>query len=142
MTKLRSSSEKIRKYILTNVGKHPSDIASIAAKKFEISRQAVNKHLQRLVDENCLAVEGKTRSRIYKLRAMVQWNGDFRITKTLAEDVVWREELQPKMGVMPDNVIDIWHYGFTEMFNNVIDLNFGAILIISMMKLYSFLVLK
>lgn len=121
MSKLRSRGELIRKFILTNVNKYPSDITSITSKKFDITRQAVNKHLKRLVDEECLTVNGKTRSRIYKLRPMVQWGENFKITENLAEDIVWRNELQPKMGVMPDNVIEIWHYGFTEMFNNAID---------------------
>lgn len=132
MTKLRSRGEKIRKFILTNVEKHPSDIASTTSRKFDITRQAVNKHLKRLVDEECLAVEGKTRSRTYKLRPMVQWTGNFRITENLAEDIVWREEIRPKMGAMPDNVIDIWHYGITEMFNNAIDHSDGAKIIVQL----------
>lgn len=130
MTKLRSRGEKIRKYILTNVGKHPADIASTTSKKFDITRQAVNKHLKRLVDEDCLTVAGKTRSRVYKLRPMVQWTGNFGITAKLAEDVVWRNDIQPKMGIMPDNVMDIWHYGFTEMFNNAIDHSDGDKIIV------------
>jgi hypothetical protein len=132
MAKLRIRGETIRKFILNQVEKYPSNIASVTADKFDISRQAVNKHLKRLVDEECLGVEGKTRSRVYKLRPMVQWTGNFLVTEKLAEDVVWRNDVEPRMGEMPDNVMDIWHYGFTEMFNNAIDHSGGTNIVVQL----------
>ena len=37
------------------------------------------------------------------------------------EDVIWREQVRPLLGTLRNNVVDICHHGFTEMFNNVID---------------------
>ena len=41
------------------------------------------------------------------------------------EDVVWRSDIRPLLGDLPQNVIDIWQYGFTEMFNNAIEHSAG-----------------
>ena len=48
------------------------------------------------------------------------------ILSTIApEDVVWRSDIRPLLGDLPQNVIDIWQYGFTEMFNNAIEHSVG-----------------
>jgi hypothetical protein len=52
---------------------------------------------------------------------VLEWNKQYALDATLAEDVVWRVDVAPQLGPLPDNVSGIWHYGFTEMFNNVID---------------------
>jgi hypothetical protein len=56
----------------------------------------------------------------------VEWRHSYQITPELAEDVVWREDVIPILGVLPENVLDIWHYCFTEMFNNAIDHSGGT----------------
>jgi len=130
MSKLRARGEAVRKFILQKVEKHPKDIATVTAEKFEISRQAVNKHLSRLVEEDCLSVQGKTRSKTYKLRPQLEWTGSFLIADGLEEDIIWRSEVEPRLGKMPDNVSDIWNYGFTEMFNNAIDHSNGTTILV------------
>jgi anti-sigma regulatory factor (Ser/Thr protein kinase) len=121
MTKARSRGEQIRRFIVSHVEKHPTDIARFAAEHFGITRQAVNKHLQRLVEERALVSDGKTRNRVYRLYALVQWLKEYELNDSLAEDIVWRSDVEPSLGQLPANARDIWHYGFTEMFNNAID---------------------
>jgi anti-sigma regulatory factor (Ser/Thr protein kinase) len=121
MTRVRARGEDIRRYILENVEKHPADIAKVTSKHFGISRQAANKHLQRLTSEGALAESGQTRNRRYKLSALSEWRKAFPITPGLAEDLIWRSDIREVLGQLPENVLDIWHYGFTEMFNNAID---------------------
>ena len=121
MTGLRARGESIRKYILGNVGKHPADIAKRTALHFEVSRQAVNKHLKKLTDEKCLKESGNTRNRTYVPATLSEWKKLFYITPDLAEDVVWRNDIRATLGNLPANVMNIWHHGFTEMFNNAID---------------------
>ncbi|MEE9424872.1 MAG: DUF4325 domain-containing protein [Methylococcales bacterium] len=133
MSILRTRGEAIRKYILNSVGKYPIDITRVTAEKFDISRQAVNKHLKRLVEEESLILHGKTKSRVYKLRPLLDCSETFSITSKLAEDVIWRNKVEPRMGKMPDNVNDIWHYGFTEMFNNAIDHSEGKVILIHLL---------
>lgn len=134
MTRVRSRGENIRRFAINNVEKHPRDIAKITADKFGITRQAVNKHLKKLVDEHALVPRGNTRNLSYHLRPLVEWSKTYPLTGTLAEDIVWREDVAPSLGQLPDNVIDIWHYGFTEMFNNAIDHSSGTVIVIQLRK--------
>lgn len=132
--KIRARGEQVRRYIIENVEEYPKNIAKLAAEKFNISRQAVNKHIQNLVLEGIIAVQGSTRSRTYKLCSLDQWNKTFHIVPGLAEDVVWRTDILPSLGNLPENIIDIWHYGFTEMFNNAIDHSAGTLIYIQLTK--------
>src|SRR5688572_8755987 len=115
MTKVRARGEDIRKFILNHVEKHPADISRLTAKHYGITRQAVNKHLQKLAAEHALAETGHTRNRTYKLAPLLEWKHVYKISSGLAEDLVWRNDIRIVLGNMPENVIDIWQYGFTEM---------------------------
>ncbi len=126
MTRVRTRGEEIRHFILQNVEKHPSDITRLTAEHFSITRQAVNKHLQRLTAELALSEVGHTRNRSYKLAPLSEWRKDYQISADLAEDLVWKNDVKSVVGQLPENVLDIWHYGFTEMFNNAIDHSGGS----------------
>ncbi|MEO0768411.1 MAG: DUF4325 domain-containing protein [Cyanobacteria bacterium J06649_4] len=134
MSKLRARGERIRTFILENVEQYPDSIAQVAATEFDISRQAINKHLKRLVEEGSLVVQGKTRSRRYNLKPLIEWTDHFEIEPNLAEDIIWSQEIEPHLGAMPDNVMAIWNYGFTEMFNNAIDHSEGSVISVSLSK--------
>lgn len=121
MTKVRERGENVRRFILEHTEKHPTDISRVTSDHFQISRQAVNVHLKKLISENVLSETGKTRGRSYKLCPLVEWRGHYQISSELAEDVVWRNDIVLVLGQLPDNVMSIWHYGFTEMFNNAMD---------------------
>lgn len=126
MTRVRARGEDIRHFIVANVQKHPSDIAKVTAARFDITRQAANKHLKRLVAEKVLSERGKTRNRTYELSPLVESRTSYAITTDLAEDLVWKNDIVPRLGSLPENVRDIWHYGFTEMLNNAIDHSEGS----------------
>lgn len=126
MTKARARGEDVRSYILNNVERHPSDIARVTASQFDITRQAVNKHLQRLIAEKALSRSGSTRSSIYLLTTLENWDRQYQIVHGLAEDIVWRDDVRPHLEHLPGNVLSLWHHGFTEMFNNAIDHSEGT----------------
>src|SRR5580698_2035729 len=128
MRKIRARGEDVRRFILDHVDKHPADISKMTAAHFGITRQAVNKHLQRLTTEQALAESGHTRNRVYKLTPQLEWKHTYNIIPNLAEDLVWRNDVSKVLGNMPDNVQNIWHYGFTEMFNNAIDHSDGSMI--------------
>jgi len=121
MTGVRARGEDVRRFILQNVESHPNDIAKVAAKKFGVTRQAINKHLQRLVAERAISEPGQTRNRAYQLATLSVWSKSHQIEPGLAEDTVWRDEVRQVLGELPDNVIGIWQHGFTEIFNNALD---------------------
>jgi anti-sigma regulatory factor (Ser/Thr protein kinase) len=134
MNRVRARGEDVRRFILDHVEKHPQDISKMTSEHFGITRQAVNKHLQRLTAEHALAETGKTRNRSYKLSPLVEWQARFEITPDLAEDIVWTDEVRSVLGQLPDNVMDIWHYGFTEMLNNAIDHSGGTNILLRVKK--------
>lgn len=126
MTTVRLRGEVVRKFIVDNLDKYPKDIVRISSEKFACSRQAIHKHIQRLIDEGAITQEGQTRSKTYRLAPLVSWHKQYVLGKGVTEDQVWREDVAPSLGKLPDNVIGIWHYGFTEMFNNAIDHSGGS----------------
>lgn len=134
MSVIRKSSEDYRTFILANVEKYPSEISKKVSEKFNISRQAANKHLQKLVEENVLEIEGKTKARVYTLKAQVAFVKKYILGKGIAEDIVWLQDIRPRLGKLPDNVMNIWDYCFTEMFNNVIDHSSGSFVIVRVSK--------
>lgn len=134
MRKVRARGEDIRKFIIDHVEKHPTDVSKLTAQHFAITRQAVNKHLQRLTAEHALLESGQTRNRIYKLTPLLEWSHVYKILPKLAEDLIWREDVQAVLGSLPENVLNIWHYGFTEMFNNAIDHSSGSEIVVKLIK--------
>jgi hypothetical protein len=126
MTKrVRARGEDVRTFILANIENHPDDVVKMTAEHYGITRQAVNKHLLKLTSEGAL-VKSTIHPRNYELTPLVEWRHSYQITPELAEDVVWREDVIPILGVLPESVLDIWHYCFTEMFNNAIDHSGGT----------------
>src|SRR2546425_3670961 len=134
MTRVRSRGEDIRRFILEKAEKHPRDLSRVTAEHFGITRQAVNKHLQRLTAERALVSSGHTRSQSYKLSPISEWRDDYEISPELAEDVVWTNDILPVIGQQPENVLDIWRFCFTEMFNNAIDHSGGTSILVHILK--------
>jgi len=134
MVRIRARGEDIRRFILEHVERHPNDVSKVAAKRFDITRQAINKHLRRLVYEKSLTETGETRKRIYKLAPLSEWRKVYQNSPSLEEHVLWDQDVGPILGAMPENVIDIWHYGFTEMLNNAKDHSGGSMIVVAIAK--------
>ncbi len=117
----KAKSKDVSYFILMNVSDNPRKISKITAEKFGISRQAVNRYIQKLIKEGRLEATGKTRDRIYKLKPILIKDHTLNITPDLEEDRIWRNDVSDLITFLPDNVLEIFHYGFTEMFNNVLD---------------------
>ncbi len=125
MKKIRG--EEVRTFILENIPEAPGTIAKLTADTFGITRQAVNKHLKVLLAANLILQEGQTRNCIYKLNSTLnKFLKEYVISENLAEDVVWQQDALPLLRELPKNVLNICHYGFTEMFNNAIDHSEGS----------------
>ena len=134
MTKVRAGGEAIRKFIIESLGEHPRDIVRLTAEKFGCTRQAVHKHLQRLIADGSVTENGQTRNKTYHLAPLAKWSKQYLLAHGLAEDAVWRNDIAELLGKLPENVLNIWHYGFTEMFNNVIDHSGATVVSISLTK--------
>jgi anti-sigma regulatory factor (Ser/Thr protein kinase) len=132
--RLRARGEEIRGFILSEIERHPRDIANIIAERFNISRQAAHKHLANLVAQGALVPEGKTRHRRYKLAALLEWRHLYYLKSGVTEDIVWSRDVAPVLGSLPRNVMDIWHFCITEMFNNAIDHSEGETALIQIAR--------
>ncbi|MEE8515361.1 MAG: ArsR family transcriptional regulator, partial [Alphaproteobacteria bacterium] len=127
----------VREFILRNVAEHPGNISSLAAKQFGLSRVAITRYAKRLIEEGLLTATGKTRARRYALKNTV--NLRFRITEITRhsdEDVIWRFRILPEIRNLDQNIVDLCHYGFTEMYNNVIDHSLSDDAIVSFQQNY------
>lgn len=134
MSRVRIRGEEVRRFILDNIEAHHADISKLTANHFDVSRQAINKHLQRLAREGSLRNSGKTRSRSYVLAPLVEWSQLYELSPQLEEDVVWARDISAVLGDQPENVRDIWQYGFTEMFNNARDHSGGSTVFVAVKK--------
>lgn len=121
-----SQSKRIREYLITSASLLTRGLAVEAAEQFGISRQAAHKHLKALVDSGVLVATGATRGRQYRLAVKDRVLFKKPITRSLEEDAVWAQEVRPHMEGVPENVMRICHYGFTEMLNNVVDHSEGT----------------
>lgn len=121
MTKYRKQTHNIHTFILSNVDKHPKDITTLTADKFGISRTAVLRHINTLIDKGLLNAIGKTKDRHYALKSIVEKDFNFKITPDISEDKIWRENIHPLLNNATSNALTICQYAFTEMMNNVID---------------------
>lgn len=134
MVGIRARGEAIRGFILDNVEDHPRDIVRLTAEKFGISRQAVNEHISRLIRQRSIVAKGKTRKRAYALHPVLDWEQKYPLNNGLEEDVLWRQAFAPRLVNIPDNALNIWNYGVTEMVNNAIDHSEGSDLHVSITR--------
>lgn len=122
---MRERTAEIRNFILRLCRKKARNVAADTAKHFGISRQAANRHLHALESGGMVASSGSRSAKISWLLPLVEKSWQFRLSG-LREDVVWLEILSPLLSDLPENVVDMWHYGVTEMVNNAIDHSEGT----------------
>ena len=115
--------------ILEYIRNEGASSGSRIADHIGVSRQAVNKHLQVLVQDGTLTKQGKTRGAVY---GIFEANSDSQSVSTLTrefslagleEDTVFTDfslalNLQSELN---QNAYAIFRYAFTEMLNNAID---------------------
>ncbi len=125
MPQITKKTQRIRSFLLKNIPDHPKDAATLACDKFGISRQSINRHLHALMKQGLVTASGNTRQRSYQLATLFSEIFEVAIAD-LKEDVLWQKRAAPLLKDLPQNVLHIWHYGFTEMVNNVIDHSGGT----------------
>ena len=94
---------------------------------FGITRQAVNRHVRQLIDQGHVEGEGSTRRRTLRL-VEHQILDLTRPIRGLEEDLLWSSAVGRIFSGLSESVRAIWHYGFTEMVNNVADHSGGTTL--------------
>jgi DNA-binding transcriptional ArsR family regulator len=115
----------IRRLILTELERHPDDIAKVAAEHFGITRQAVHRHLDSLLKDGLIEATGRTRRKRYTLKYEIVKEA-LSLKGNRDEDRVWRMLVEPHLMGLSENVLRICQYGFTAIFNNAIEHSEGS----------------
>lgn len=111
----------VRAWLLDEVKKDRGhDLAARASERFESTRQAIGRHLKKLVADGVLVASGRTRNRSYRFAVMGRVSQDYP-TAGLQEHEVWAQDIAPILNGVGKNVLEICEYGVTEILNNAID---------------------
>ena len=130
MTK-RIPEKEIRDYILDNLEETPLSITKLVSVKFGTSRQVVHYHLKKMEKEGLISSTGTTRNKRFFVKPVHEIGFELDIISGLEEHKVWKERIEPLLKGYKSNVVSISNYGFTEMFNNVIDHSEGSSVLLS-----------
>lgn len=120
------SGNQIYEFIILNVEDNPNSISHMVTEEFGISRQSAYRYFKKLTKDGILIPKGNTRNRTYEIKPIVEKTFPMPINTSVEDDMVWRENLIPLLKGVKPNVMGICQYGFTEMFNNVIDHSEGS----------------
>jgi len=118
---MRPPSEHIKKFILDNLSSHRKDIIHTAITKFGVSRQAVLKHMNALIDDNQVIAYGKTRDRFYELGAQVNFSKTISINDDFSMDNILKNNIMPHLINLKKNICNICQYSIEALINNIID---------------------
>jgi anti-sigma regulatory factor (Ser/Thr protein kinase) len=121
MSIAKRKTSEIHNFILSNIEKNPKNITTITANHFNLSRNAVLRHIHQLVNSKYISAKGVTKNRSYSLAPVKSKKIKIPLTPDLTEDGIWRDHVSPLFSELPGNVKSICQYGFTEMVNNVLD---------------------
>lgn len=130
---VESVEMSIREFLLYLLEAGETDIVRKAAETYKVSRQAVYKHINSLVDEGVISKLGKGRGTSYILERRSA-TAELSLNDELAEDIIWSDRFSDVVEGLPENLQDICHYVFTEMVNNAIEHSDGDILDVTMVR--------
>ena len=116
-----NQANQIKRFILDHVKDHPDDIVNLTMSQFSVTRTTVHRHLNTLIQQNKIIKTGRTQATQYFLQESFNKKLQFSLDKALNESHVWEQYLKDSFKGFKENIQDICVYGFTEMFNNVID---------------------
>lgn len=111
----------ISDFIIDAAAKHTTDLVKVVSKKFDINRQAAFKHVMKEVRRGTIIKTGRTRGTRYSLPDANDISFSITLNPGVSEEDVWNKHVKQRLLALPENVFGICKYGFSEMFNNVID---------------------
>lgn len=128
----KNRRDAIDNALIASVTAHPRDLTNFVASQLGVSRQTTAARARALVEAGFLARSGTTRP-TYVLGPTR--SGEFEYSLGgLTEDEVWSRDVARLVNNLPANVIDITHYGLTEMVNNAIDHSEGKKLTVTVLS--------
>lgn len=109
----------IIRYLLEKIDAGDEGVSKIVSEAFNISRNTVSTYIKELIDQDI--IEKKQRD-VYKLTTK-KFRYELKRSEGLLDDDTYAyiHCLEPHINDLAGNVLKIWDYAISEMFNNVID---------------------
>ena len=125
--KVRERGATIRNFLLRKLADSTSpmtvaELCAAGATQFGVTKSAISKHIKELQD-SIVFVDDGGRSKKCFLKQNEPVEFDFKIDGPgcLDESEIFRKQIRPLLSSMCSNALNILDYGFSEMFNNVMD---------------------
>ena len=115
------SSGKIKTFILNNISLHQKDIIYTAINQFGISRQAVLKHMNALINDKKVMAYGKTRDRTYQLIPQVNFSKSIAINDDFICHEVVQKNILVHLKPLAKNIYQICEFSIEALLNNIVD---------------------
>jgi DNA-binding Lrp family transcriptional regulator len=117
---VKRRTQEIRRVILDQIEDVGKVKTNEIAKTFGVTRQAIFKNVKELVASGVL-LKTDVETHPYRLKPLQDAYVKVPVSPAVEENKIWNESIAPLLKDLNGNVREICHYGFTEMFNNVID---------------------
>lgn len=116
-----NSSNQIKQFILENISSHQRDIIKAAIHKFGISRQAILKHMNALINENRVIAHGKTRDRFYEIMPQVNYSKSIEITDEVSPSQILKNQILPNFSTLNKNIYEICEFSIMAILANTFE---------------------
>jgi anti-sigma regulatory factor (Ser/Thr protein kinase) len=115
------NSSEFQNFIISNIESHPAEIVTIAARHFNVSRQAVHNRMRLLTNAGVIEMHGVKKNARYGL---INHEKCFTFNRSECppEDIIFSKFVKQALPEdISENILQICNYGFTEIFNNALD---------------------
>lgn len=117
---MKRRTQEIRALILRQIDDVGKVDSNAVAKQFGVTRQAIFKNIRELVLSGAV-VKTNSPEHPYRVPPSTEKWITVKVGPAVEENKIWNDAIAPLLKDLKPNVQKICHYGFTEMFNNVID---------------------
>jgi anti-sigma regulatory factor (Ser/Thr protein kinase) len=111
-----ANQNAVREFVIQAIRAERPHLAKEIQRRFDVSRPTAHNYIEALIQAGVISRTGLGQYALSHQKHSIVHD-----VKGLQEHEVWEDEIAPILEGLPPNVIDILHYGCTEMINNVID---------------------
>ena len=116
-----NSSQQIKNFLLDNLSQHQKDIIQTAINQFGVSRQAIHKHMDRLIADRKVVAHGNTKGRYYELIPSVNFNKSFEVNGRITIEEIVKNYIIPHFSMLNNNIVEIFEFTAWALINNIYD---------------------
>ena len=131
----RAKRDTIKDYILNKISNNETDILKKTVEAFQITENTYYRYLRELKKDGIIYKPSGSKN--YKLSdTFFSKKYELNSENTASDDKIYVNDIYPLINDLPENVIRMWDYCFTEMMNNVIDHSAASHVQVTVIKNY------